>query len=133
MIHGEEAFLACGNVKGRQEFFPGTGDVDYSTRKDWHEPAFKLNLRTGKLEELERVGYNGDTIHHGIALWEFKDDPSKINLFFVNHIRNASCITIYEYKIGGKELTFLKNSCHPKILTPNSVCAAGLSQLLLHE
>ena len=71
--------------------------------------------------KMERKGWNGDSILHGAGVWAFEDDPSKINLFFVNHMRRGSCITIFEHRIGTSYMEFLRNVCHPKILTPNGV------------
>jgi len=90
-----------------------------------------MNLKTKKVEELERIGYTGESIHHGMGEWIFTDDPSKVNLFYVNHMSNGSCITIYEHKLGTTKLIFLKNVCHPKIHTPNDVAPVGPLQFYI--
>ena len=125
IIIGDEAFLACGNTAGRLQFYPGAGQADASKRTDWNEPAYKLDLKTRKLTKLQRVGYTGDNVLHGIDVWRFKDDPTRINIFFVNHIRDGSCVTIFEHKLGTDKLVFLRNACHSKIICPNAVTAVG--------
>jgi hypothetical protein len=125
VIVGDEAFMACGDGFARTLYFPGAGNYDPSQRKSFDEQAFKMNLKTKKVDKLERIGYNGDSILHGLGEYVFKDDPSKINLFFVNHIRNTSCVQIYEHKIGTTQMKLLKNVCHPLILCPNDVTPVG--------
>ena len=125
IIHGDEAFLACGNLKGRSNFYPPMDKTNASARDDWDEPVYKLNLKSQELEKLQRKGWVGDSILHGVGIWEFVEDPHKINLFFVNHIRNGSCITVFEHEIGTNELVFLRNICHSKIFTPNAVAPSG--------
>ena len=126
VIYGNEAFLACGNTADRAAFYPGGGKFGpESSRANWDEPVFKLDLATGNLGMMKKVGWTGDSILHGMAIWEFPADPKRIHLFFVNHIRNASCITIYEHKLGSQELIFRKNVCHSLIVTPNAIAPTG--------
>ena len=126
LILGDEVFMACGNSAQRAKYHPGMARYNASARTDdFKENVFKMNLKSKRVVQLEKEGYDGDTVNHGMGEWIFKNDPSKVNLFFVNHIRGQSCVTIYEHKFGTSKLKFLKNVCDEKILTPNDVAPSG--------
>lgn len=133
LIIEDEAFLACGDSVLKSLYFPPALLFDEKgKRKVFDDQVFKMNLRTKELTRLEKIGYNGDTVHHGLGEYIFPDDnPQRVNLFFVNHIRGGSCITIYEHILDTNTLRFLKNVCHSMILTPNDVAPVGPLQFYI--
>ncbi|OAL37946.1 hypothetical protein AYO20_02779 [Fonsecaea nubica] len=126
-IHHETdtAFLACGDPVGRSQFYPPINNHWTSKRKDFREYFLKYDIKGNKTTRMEVRGWDGDLVLHGIDIWRFKDDPSKIHLFAVNHGRKGESITIFSHKLGTNVLEFVKDISHPELKTPNAVTPSG--------
>ena len=74
------AFLACGDPVERTHWYPCAGVRTVSLRKEssFREQLFKSDLRSGKTTELQIKGLEGDFITHGIDVYTFPEDPSRV-------------------------------------------------------
>ncbi|KAK6382795.1 hypothetical protein LTS17_003464 [Exophiala oligosperma] len=94
-------------------------------RKDFREYFLKYDLKANTTTKLEVKGWDGDLVLHGIDIWRFKDNPSKVHLFAVNHGRKGESITVFSHKLGSNTLEFVKDISNPLLKTPNAVTPSG--------
>ena len=75
------AFLACGDPIGRTYWYPcaGVRHPEKRAEASFREQLFKYDITTGLTTKLELEGFDGDFITHGIDVYEFPDDSTKVS------------------------------------------------------
>ena len=83
-IHSKSgtAFLACGNPVERTNWYPPAGVRGASKRSEasFREQLFKYDLKSKRTTKLKIVGLEGDFVTHGLDIYSFPEDPSKVML-----------------------------------------------------
>jgi arylesterase/paraoxonase len=121
----DTAFLACGDPVERTHWYPPACVRDVSKRSSFRESLFKYDIRTERTTEFKIEGLDGDFVTHGIDIYSFPDDPTKIHLFAVNHARDGDSIAIFSHILGSDTLRLVRDVKHPNIKTANGVVATG--------
>ncbi|CAM1507656.1 Fc.00g072970.m01.CDS01 [Cosmosporella sp. VM-42] len=121
------AFIACGDPLERTLWYPPSLAYNASGRSEasFREKIFKYDIKTEKSTRLRIDGLGGDFVNHGIDVYEFPDDPTKIHLFAVNHRRSGDSILILSHSLGSDSVQVVKEVVHPSIKNPNGVAAIG--------
>ena len=123
-IIGNDVFMACGKTDERVKYFPPLGLYN-ETGVKMQGPFYKMNLKTMKLTLLKRIGGPDRHCLHGMGEWVHKDDPTKVNFFFVNHLPEGSIVDIYEHKLGTDKMKHLKTVNHAAMYTQNDIAPTG--------
>ncbi|KZT25054.1 paraoxonase 2 [Neolentinus lepideus HHB14362 ss-1] len=121
------AFLACGDPEGRTHWYPSSARYDAAGRKEesFREHLFKYDIKRKETTELKIVGLEGDLITHGIDIYTFPNEPTKIHIFAVNHARGGDSISIFSHVLGSDSVVLVKDVKHPGIYNANGVAASG--------
>lgn len=74
------AFLACGDPEGRTHWYPPACVRDASSRPEasFREQLFKYDIHSKRTTELEIIGLDGDFVTHGLDVYSFPNDSSKV-------------------------------------------------------
>lgn len=119
------AYLGTGSHIGRTVFHPGCNKLEkqHHDVSVYRDKVMLLNMATEDLTELKIEGYDGqDFVTHGIAMLPSKDKEDNSNyLFFVNHKRTGSVISVFKHQKGTGAVQFQHEFKHPEMYTPNSV------------
>ncbi|CAK7203348.1 hypothetical protein SEUCBS139899_006081 [Sporothrix eucalyptigena] len=118
-------FAACGDPRGRTQWYPPAGQRNAAGRASYLEQLFKHDIVSGKTTELQIKGIDGDFVTHGIDIWSSPTDPSTIHIFAVRHTRQGDSISIFSHTLGTDTVALLKDVKHPNIKTANGVAATG--------
>ncbi|KAF7559009.1 hypothetical protein G7046_g5137 [Stylonectria norvegica] len=96
------AFIACGEPSERALWYPPSLAYNASGRSEasFREKLFKYEIKTQKTTRLRIEGLEGDFVNHGIDVYEFPEDPTKIHIFAVNHRRKGDSILIMSHSLG---------------------------------
>lgn len=147
------AFLACGDPVERTNWYPCAGVRHMQRRAEasFREQLFKYDIKTGVTTQLILEGLDGDFITHGIDIYSFPNDPTKVSkqtvrlilallvqeetqpltkgsqvhIFAVNHGRAGDSIEIFSHRLGSDTVDLVKKVTHPNIKTANGVSAMG--------
>ncbi|TFK47136.1 paraoxonase 2 [Heliocybe sulcata] len=121
------AFLACGDPEGRTHWYPSSARYDAKGRREesFREKLFKYDIKRKETTELRLIGLEGDFISHGIDIYTFTNDPSKVHIFAVNHARGGDSISIFSHHLGTDSVELVKDVKHPAIYNANGVAATG--------
>lgn len=129
-------YLGSGTTKGRSKYFPGMSNHDHNVDnpETYRDKIYQFNPVTEQFKQLTIEGYDGqDFVSHGISMIP-SEDPINDNsnyLFFVNHKRSGSVISVFKHKKGTDTVEFLHEFKHDKIFTPNSVAAISINEIYL--
>lgn len=125
----QTAFIACGDPAGREKWYPPSNTLDSRARQadTWRESLFRYDIRSNKTTKLQIIGASEswDFISHGIDIWNFHDDPTRIHIFAVNHGRGGDSISIFEHILGEDTIRLVKDIRHKNIRNVNGVAASG--------
>lgn len=74
------AFLACGIPEERTHWYPPSCRHDAAARREdsFIEDLFKYDIKTKLTTKLRIDGLEGDFINHGIDVYSFPNDTSKV-------------------------------------------------------
>lgn len=118
-------YLGTGTHDGRTVFHPGCNfaEKNHHDNSIYRDKVMMLNTATEALTELKIEGYEGqDFVSHGMAMLPSEDKNDNSNyLFFVNHKRTGSVISVFKHQKGTSAVQFQHEFKHPGIKTPNSV------------
>ena len=78
--------------------------------------------------ELKNFPPEEDFLLHGLGIYEDKNEPNKLYLFFVNHKRSGSVIEIFEHTLNTKVLNHLNTVKHDLIHHPNDVAPVSKNE-----
>lgn len=121
------AFVACGNPEERTKWYPASGRYDAASREEasFKEYLLKYDIKRRETTKLKVHGLDGDFITHGIDIYSFPDDPTKIHIFAVNHARSGDSISIFSHTLGSDNVVLVKDVKHAGIYNANGVAATG--------
>ncbi|TFK47145.1 paraoxonase 2 [Heliocybe sulcata] len=121
------AFVSCGDPEQRMQWYPCSGRHNARGRREnsFKEHLFKYDIKSKRTTKLRVLGLEGDFITHGIDIYSFPDDPSKVHIFAVNHGRGGDTIVIFSHALGSDSVELVKNVRHPGIYNANGVAARG--------
>ncbi|KZT25048.1 paraoxonase 2 [Neolentinus lepideus HHB14362 ss-1] len=121
------AFISCGDPEQRMQWYPCSGRHNARGRREdsFREHLFKYDIKRKETTKLRVIGLDGDFITHGIDVYSFPDEPSKIHIFAVNHARDGDTIAIFSHVLGSDSVELVKNVRHPGIYNANGVAASG--------
>ncbi|KAK9476416.1 hypothetical protein V1514DRAFT_181240 [Lipomyces japonicus] len=115
-------YLGCGSLAGRLDYYPPQGHRNINTTESIRDGIFIFNPKNGEVTELAvRYRPDLDLVLHGLGVYypEFAKDERL--LFFVNHQRKKSFISIFKYIIGSDVIFHEGDVEAPAINTPNGV------------
>jgi arylesterase/paraoxonase len=72
------AFVACGDPAERAFWYPPSLAYNATGRTSFVENLFKYEIKTKKSTKLRIEGLEGDFVNHGIDIYEFPDDHTKV-------------------------------------------------------
>lgn len=74
------AFIVCGDPEERVHFYPAAGNFDAASRREdsFREDLLKYDIRTKETTKLKIEGLEGDFITHGLDVYSFPEDSSKV-------------------------------------------------------
>ena len=83
------AFLACGNTLERTHWYPcaGVRHLEQRAESSFREALFKHDIKTGQTVELKMEGLEGDFITHGMDIYKFPEDDTKVVPLIISSIR----------------------------------------------
>ncbi|KAI9003515.1 hypothetical protein DFJ74DRAFT_439557 [Hyaloraphidium curvatum] len=139
------AFLACASsLEARRAWFPPLawrGNPDPALDK-----LFAYNLRAwtrgGALTPLSLKYPDGavpELRTHGLGLW-YASKPlgagkapkdASVRMFAVNHKHSGSCVTVFDHTLGSAEAAWVRDVCHPDIVSPNDVAPTSPNSFLV--
>ncbi|KAK7203922.1 hypothetical protein BZA70DRAFT_64221 [Myxozyma melibiosi] len=125
-----EVYMGCGSVEGRMSFFPPQNHHKVRPKfkqMPMQDSVVLFDPQTEQLKTLELRGYHDreDFILHGMNVFYPPDKPDTRIIFFVNHQRGSSIISVFKYTTGTDYLEFLHDIRSPYIVTPNAVVAVS--------
>lgn len=125
-----DVYMGCGSVEGRKLFYPPQNH--HVVRPIYKQQPMRDSViifdpasEQLKTLELRGVAANSDLIWHGMSVFYPPDKPDTRVLFFVNHQRGSSVISVFNYTIGTDYLQFVSDVISPLIVTPNAVVAVS--------
>jgi len=62
---------------------------------------------------------------HGLGVYSFPGDSSKVHLFIISHDLNGSVVHIFEHKVKTNKATLVKTVDHKLVEAPNDVTPTG--------
>lgn len=87
------AFLACGDPLERTRWYPAA-NIRTDARSSFRENLFKYDITKAKTTELKIHGLDGDLINHGLDIYSFPEDPSKVSMHYsFSHLPVSDLIT----------------------------------------
>lgn len=83
------AFIACGDPLERALWYPPSLAYNASGRSEesFREKLFKYDIKSKKTTRLRIDGLQGDFVNHGIDVYEFPNDPTKVD--YLSFIYNS--------------------------------------------
>lgn len=74
------AFIACGDAEIRKSWYPPGSVRNAAARSEdsFRETLFKYDIKAKKTTQLHLEGLAGDLITHGIEVYSFPDDLTKV-------------------------------------------------------
>ncbi|KAJ3366356.1 hypothetical protein GGF31_008084 [Allomyces arbusculus] len=125
VVHGDYAYLACGDPLAREGWYPPALKFNKTTDTTMKDALFAYHFETKTMTPLAIHGYSGDMTLHGLNVFmhpitDASATPT-LSVFVVNHKRTGSCVDIYDHVVGSTDLHFVESVCDPLIRTPNAV------------
>jgi hypothetical protein len=124
-------YFSAGTRDGRLEYFPGLSlsKTTNTTHRVFHDQVYLFDPAAETAVALEIQGDNlGDFVTHGVSLVTGELDN---HLFFVNHKRTGSVVSVFKHTKGTTVLKHLHDFKHSAIHTPNSVAAVSPTEVYI--
>ncbi|KAH7074789.1 paraoxonase 2 [Paraphoma chrysanthemicola] len=120
------AFLACGNLTNRMEWYPAGGFFAPPKNKVYHEYFLKYDVDSNVTTRLSIENWNPeeDLVLHGLDIWQ-SEQKDELFVYAVNHKQSGESIALFSHTLGTNTLHLVKQYTHRLIRTPNQVTAAG--------
>jgi arylesterase/paraoxonase len=120
-IFGRYAYMTCGNIDSRRNWFPPQGRFNISEERNDHVFVMDLDMAPIEPKLMKLVNYaGGDLRLHGLSVFRIGVD---LLLFgFINHKRSGSVIEFFRHQEGTDVLMYKTTVSDPLcITTPNSL------------
>lgn len=124
-------YFSAGTREGRLEYFPGLAPkkTTNTTHRVFHDQVYLFDPVAETAVSLEIQGDSvGDFVSHGISLVTGEVDN---HLFFVNHKRTGSVVSVFKHTKGTTVLEHLHDFKHSAIHSPNSVAAVSPTEVYI--
>lgn len=125
-------YFSAGTQAGRLDFFPGLSnrDVSNTTHRIYHDQVYLFDpvAETAIPLKIQSGNSLGDFVSHGISI---VTNESFNHLFFVNHKRSGSVVSVFKHTKGTDVLEHLHDFKHSAIYTPNSVAAVSSTDIYI--
>ena len=124
VFHKNLAYMVCSNVPDRSAWFPPSGKRNATARVVWKDPMFRYDIDSEKLVQIELEGIE-ELVTHGMAIYEFPDNPNKIHLFVVSHSLERSVVYIFSLEGTSTKAKLVKTVKNSLLVAPNDITPTG--------